>query len=202
MVPTLCNILTGDQLAQLGLVWITLYIRSCCVYHHIHYCRGSHGHCVEICFSGEAKRRKYMATVGLAAGLIWKDCCNYESPEKLAVWQVQRVNTVLTVRKVPWPPPPQQSKTLSWINIFNLLGSIQHLSTKKVMLAGTNMYKLKVKLCGHDRFLCPIFCSAIMNRNGGLLLRYNLIKLFLQISLAIDTQAAYTAKTNATYIMF
>lgn len=54
-------------------------------------------------------------------------------------------------------PSPQQSKTLSQINIFNLSGSIQHLSTKKHMLAVTNMYKWKVKLCGHDGLFCLTF---------------------------------------------
>lgn len=43
------------------------------------------------------------ATVGQAAVLIWKDGCNYESPEEVAVWRVQCVNMVLTVRKVPCP---------------------------------------------------------------------------------------------------
>lgn len=33
----------------------------------------------------------------------------------------------------------QQGKTQSQINIFNLSGSIQHLSTKEDMLAVTNM---------------------------------------------------------------
>lgn len=107
LVPTQYNILSGDQFAQLGLVWITLSIRSHWVYHHIHYCRGYPDHCVEFCLSGEAQRWNIgpgnEATVGQAAGLIWKDCCNYESPEELALWQVQCVNMVLTVRKVPWP---------------------------------------------------------------------------------------------------
>lgn len=160
-VPTLGNILTGDQFAQAALVWITLSIRSHCVYHHIHYCRGWPGHCVEVCLSGEGKGwNKWPgieATVGQAAGLIWKDGCNYESPEELAVWQVQCVNTALTVRKVHCPPSPQQSKTLSQVNIFNLSGSIQHLSTKEDMLAATNLYKWKVKLCGHDGLLCLTF---------------------------------------------
>lgn len=143
LVPTLCDILTGDQFAQAALVWITLSIRSHCVYHHIHYGRGWPGHCVEVCVSREGKGwNKWPgseATVGQAAGLIWKDSCNYESPEELAVWRVQCVNTTLTVRKVHCPP--QQSKTLSQINIFNLSGSIQHLSTKEDVLAAANMYK-------------------------------------------------------------
>lgn len=108
LVPTLCNILTGDQFAQAALVWITLSIRSHCVYHHIHYCRGWPGHCVEVCLSGEEKGwNKWpgsKATVGQAAGLIWKDGCNYESPEELAVWQVQCVNTALTVKEGALPP--------------------------------------------------------------------------------------------------
>lgn len=113
--------LTGDQFAQPALVWITLSIRSHCVYHHIHYCRGWPAHCVEVCFSGERNRwNKWPgseATVGQAAGLIWEDSCNYESPEELAVWQVQ----CLTVRKVHCPPPPLHNKVRHWVrSIFSI----------------------------------------------------------------------------------
>lgn len=41
---------TGDQFAQPVLVWITLSIRSHCVYRHIHY---SSGHGAEVCLSGD-----------------------------------------------------------------------------------------------------------------------------------------------------
>lgn len=153
-VPTLGNILTGDQFAQAALVWITLSISSHRVYHHIHYCRGWPGHCVEVCLSGEGtgwnKWPGSEATLGQATGLIWKDSCNYESPEEPAVWQVRRVNTALTDRKVHCPCSPQQSGTRSQVNIFNLSRSIQHLSTKEDTLAATRQCKQKVKLCGHD----------------------------------------------------
>lgn len=117
--------LTGDQFAQAALVWITLSIRSHCVYHHIHYCSSYPGHCVEVCLSGEGKGwNKWPgseATVGQAAGLIWKDGCNYESLEEQAVWQVRCVNTALTVRKVHCPPPLLHNKVRHWVkSIFSI----------------------------------------------------------------------------------
>lgn len=66
------------------------------------------------------------------------------------------------------PPSLLQSKTQSRINIFNLSGSIQHLSTKEDMLAETNMDKWIAKLCGHT----GLFCRTYFYNDGHKLMEF------------------------------
>lgn len=115
-VPTQGDLLAGDQFAQAALVWITLSISGHRVYHHVHYCRGRAGHCVEVCLSGEPmgwnKWPGSEATLGRAGRLIWEDSCNYESPEEQ--WLRGRSDVWTRYRQTgryaaAGPPPPLSS---------------------------------------------------------------------------------------------
>lgn len=126
----------GTNLRSRPLVWITLSISSRPVYHRVDYCRGrGRPSCWGVCLSGEGagwnKRPGSEATLGQAGGLIWKDSCNYESPE---VTGLRAESDVWTRRRQTGrcgaPALRGHARQGSGVNIFNLLGSMRHLRTK------------------------------------------------------------------------